>query len=298
MSTNKHLITTEGLTKYYGKVRGVEDLSLEVSEGEVFGYLGPNGAGKTTTIRMLMGLLFPTRGKGSIFGKDIVKDSLYIRERVGYIPGDVRLYNHMTGREILDYFAAFKPTRKPILRKDLVERLDLDLNRKVREYSKGNKQKLVIVIALMQDPDLLILDEPTSGLDPVMQREFYNLIKEFKERGKAVFLSSHIMSEIEKNCQRIGILQKGKLVTIESVDAFSQKKVRHVDIVFKAETPEELLRLENIKILEQNNHSIRLSIKGDLNPLLKILANYQIEEMSLTPSNIEDTFFEYYDREA
>lgn len=295
--TNNYVIKTERLTKYYGRTRGIEDLSLSIEEGEVFGFLGPNGAGKTTTIRLLMGLLFPTSGKSFVFGLNTVAESLTIRERVGYIPGDVHLYPNMTGKGLLDYLANFKPHKKPILINQLVERLNIDLSKKIREYSKGNKQKIAIVAALMHDPDLLILDEPTSGLDPVMQREFYNIVKEFKERGKAVFLSSHIMSEIEKNCQRIGIIQKGNLLTIENVETLSQKKVRYADIIFRTQIPQEIFNLDNVKLLEQHNHSLRLSVKGDINLLLKVLAKYEIEEMSLTPSSIEDTFFEYYEKE-
>ncbi|MBT9174791.1 MAG: putative ABC transporter ATP-binding protein YbhF [candidate division WS2 bacterium] len=186
-SQKRTVIQTEGLTKYYGKVRGIEGLSLEIEEGEVFGFLGPNGAGKTTTIRLLIGLLFPTRGRGRIFNKDIVEDSVEIRKLIDYIAGDVRLYPNMKGRELLDYFSAFKPGHKPVLRKELVERFDLDLSKKVREYSRGNRQKLAIVLALMHDSPLLILDEPTLGLDPFMQREFYQVIKEFRQRGKPSF---------------------------------------------------------------------------------------------------------------
>ncbi len=296
--TNNYVIKTEKLTKYYGKAKGIEDLSLFVEQGEVFGFLGPNGSGKTTTIRLLMGLLFPTRGNSFVFGLNTVTESLAIRERVGYLPGDVHLYPHMTGKSLLNYLANFKPHKKPVLMNQLLERLNIDLSKKIKEYSKGNKQKIAIVAALMHDPDLLILDEPTSGLDPVMQREFYNIVKEFKERGKAVFLSSHIMSEIEKNCQRVGIIQKGKLLTIENVEALSQKKVRYADIIFRTQIPLEIFNLDNVKLLEQHNQSLRLSVKGDINLLLRVLANYEIEEMSLTPSSIEDTFFEYYQKEA
>ncbi len=295
---NNFAIKTEGLTKYYGKVRGIEDLTLEIEEGEVFGFLGPNGAGKTTSIRLFIGLLFPTRGSGKVLGKDIVEDSIEIRKFIGYIAGDVHLYPNMKGGELLDYFAAFKPELKPVLKNELVERFNLDLSKRVREYSRGNRQKLAIVLALMHDSPLLILDEPTLGLDPFMQREFYQVIKEFRERGKTIFLSSHIMSEVEKACQRVGVVQNGRLVAIENVEEIGQKKVRFMEVSFKEDVSPQIFDLSGIKILEHYNRHFRLSVKGDVNQLLKKLSGFIVEDLNFSHASLEEIFFEYYRKEG
>lgn len=191
----------------------------------------------------MLGLIFPTSGQAKVFEHDIVKDSLQIRERIGYIPGDVHLYPKMTGHELLDYFARFRPNKPPILKDELIKRLDLDLKTRVKEYSHGNKQKLALVIAFMHDPDLLILDEPTLGLDPLIQQEFYLILKEFKSRGKTVFLSSHILPEVERVCDRVGIIKEGRLVTVESLETMREKEVRHVDVTFDEEVDQNIFAL-------------------------------------------------------
>lgn len=295
---NNHTIQIEGLTKYYGKTRGIENLFLEIEEGEIFGYLGPNGAGKTTTIRLLLGLLLPTSGTGKILGKDIVKESVEIRKNIGYIAGDVRLYPNMKGGELLNYFSAFKPNTKPILKDELVERFNIDLSKRVKEYSRGNKQKLAIILAMMHDPPILILDEPTLGLDPFMQKEFYEILREFRNRGKTVFLSSHIMSEVEKACQRVGVVQNGRLIAIENVEEIIKKKVRYMEVSFKEEIDLEIFNLTNVKVLEHKNHTYKLSIKGDINPLLGRLAQLKVEDLSFTHASLEEIFFEYYTKEV
>jgi len=211
------IIETQGLTKYYGKTRGIEDLNLSVKEGEIFGFLGPNGAGKTTTLRLLLDLIHPSSGQAKIFGLDSHKDNLEIKQRIGYIPGELNLYRNMRGRDLLNYLARFYNGLDSVFIIGLTKRFKLDLERKIKTYSKGMKQMLGVIQAFMNDPDLLILDEPTSGLDPFMQQEIYNLFRETKEKGKTIFLSSHNLYEIQKICDRVGIVREGHLVAIENI---------------------------------------------------------------------------------
>src|SRR5262249_46752141 len=209
------IIQTEKLTKSYGSHRGIIDLDLQVNEGEAFGFLGPNGAGKTTTIRTLLDHLRPTSGRATVFGIDTTADPVAIHRRLGYLPGEFALYDKLTGGQTLDYFANLRGLSDRSYQKDLIARLDVDPTRKFREYSKGNKQKIGLIIALQHKPDLLLLDEPTSGLDPLIQQEFYGVIREAKTEGRTVFLSSHILSEVEKTCDRVAIIRDGRLTRVD-----------------------------------------------------------------------------------
>lgn len=213
------IIETQGLIKYYGKTRGIEDLNLSVKEGEIFGFLGPNGAGKTTIIRLLLDLIHPTSGRANIFGLDSHRNSLEIRQKIGYIPGELNLYPNMKARDLLNYLARFYNGLDLGFILGLTKRFKLDLERKIKTYSKGMKQMLGIIQAFMNDPDLLILDEPTSGLDPFMQQEIYNLFEETKNKGKTISLSSHNLYEVQKICDRVGIVREGRLVAIENINS-------------------------------------------------------------------------------
>lgn len=288
------IIEIDKLTKYYGASKGIEDLSLHVEKGEIFGYLGPNGAGKTTTIRCLLGLIFPTGGKATVLDHDIVRDSYAIRQHTGYIPGDLNLYPKMTGTETLEYFSRFRPDKKPVLKKNLVKRFDLDLSKRTKELSRGNKQKLIIVMALMHDPDLLILDEPTLGLDPLMQKEFYAVLKEFKERGKTVFLSSHILPDVEKTCERVGIVKDGKMVAIEDVRSVETKKIRHVEVTFLDAVKKEEFDIDGVTITQSNEHEYKLKVKGMIDPVIKVLANHQVADTIIEHASLEEIFLEFY----
>lgn len=289
-------IDTVSLTKYYGASRGIEDLSLTVEEGEVFGFLGPNGAGKTTTIRLLMALLKPTRGSATVFGKDAWRETAAIKSDVGNLPGDIRLYEKMTGNEFLNFIGRFRPKKPPILKKELVERLDFDPRKRVREYSKGNRQKLAIIQAMMHDPRLLLLDEPTSGLDPLMQQEFYRLVEGFKSRGRTVFISSHVLPEVERVCDRVGIIRDGRLVTIERIDNLISKKVRYVDIFFDHPVSPSEFRLPGVTSVEQVDNHLRLTIRGEIDPLIKKLAQYKVRDFISTHASLEEIFLEFYEK--
>lgn len=293
-----NVIQTYGLTKYYGKVRGVENLDLEVKPGEIFGFLGPNGAGKTTTIRLLLDLIRPTQGRAEIFGLDVRIHSLEIRQRLGNLPGDVSLYENLSGEEFLALIEKLHHNRSAKRKDELAERLDIDLSRKIRTYSKGMKQKVAIIQALMNDPELLILDEPTSGLDPLVQREFYNLLKEEKERGKTVFLSSHILPEVERVCDRVGILRDGLLVGVENIDALKTKRVRKLELTLREEVPEERLKIPGTKLLYYRNQRVELEVYVHIGELMPKLAELPLEDIVFPEATLEDTFMKFYSEEA
>jgi ABC-2 type transport system ATP-binding protein len=287
-------IICQGLTKFYGSTRGIEDLDLSVGRGEIFGFLGPNGAGKTTTIRMLMGFLKPTGGQATILGFDAWKDSVDIKLHVGNIPGDVNLYENMHVHDLLDYIDRYRPEPDP-LRGDLVERLDLDLSKKVKSLSRGNRQKVAIVLAMMHDPDILILDEPTLGLDPLMQQTFYTILGEFKDRGKTVFLSSHILSEVERICDRVGIVRSGALVDVRAIEDLRQNKIRHMDVVFAEHVDAgEFDRLPQVMQTEQLDNHLRITIRGEIDDLIKHIAKHKVEDLTFTQPSLEDFFLSFY----
>ncbi len=288
------VIEASGLTKYYGKSRGIEGLDLAVNEGEIFGFLGPNGAGKTTTIRCLLGLILPTSGSATVFGLDIVNDSVAIRERTGYVPGDFNAYPKMTGHEFLTYFSRFRPNSPPVLREKLIDRFDLDISKRCKDYSRGNRQKLAIVLAFMHDPDLLVLDEPTLGLDPIMQKEFDSLMKEFSKEGKTVLLSSHILSDVDKTCERVGIIKEGHLVTVEEVKHLESKKVHRVSAVFADPFMVSEFDLPGVTVVNHNDRSIDLKAKGEIDAVIKALAKHKIVDLDFEHATLEEVFLEFY----
>jgi ABC-2 type transport system ATP-binding protein len=287
-------IICQGLTKFYGATRGIEGLDLEVSHGEIFGFLGPNGAGKTTTIRLLMGMIRATSGKATVAGLDSWNDAPRVKLHVGHIPGDVSLYDNLHVHDLLDYIDVYRPEPDP-LRGELIERLDLDTEKKVKALSRGNRQKVAIVLAMMHDPEILILDEPTLGLDPLMQQEFYTILGEFKERGHTIFLSSHILTEIERACDRVGIVKQGRLVDVRSIEEMRQNKIRHMDVIFSAPVdPGEFERLPNVLAVKQLDSTMRITIKGDVDLLVKQLAVHQVADLTFTQPSLEDFFLSFY----
>jgi ABC-2 type transport system ATP-binding protein len=290
-------IETSGLTKNYGTTPGIVDLDLQVSEGEVFGFLGPNGSGKSTTIRTLLNFLFPTSGTGSVLGLDIIKDSLEIRRRTGYLPGELAMYDTMTAREFLIYFANLRKTKTERRMVELADRFDLDLDRKIKDYSTGNKQKVGIVNAFMHDPEMLILDEPTSGLDPLMQQEFHELVIETRDKGHTMFLSSHILPEVERVADRVGIVRESKLIEVDTVEAFKAKAHRSVTIQFGGPVdPSRFLSLNGVSSAESHNEGsvVVLSVRGSMDEVVKAAAEQNVVSVSTRSGELEEVFLSYY----
>lgn len=290
-------IRTEGLTKYYGDHPGVVDLSLEVNTGEIYGFIGPNGAGKTTTIRLLLNFLYPTRGSGAVLGMDMVKDSLMIRRRVGYLPGDLALYPSMTGREFLLYFSKLRGVDTAERTKRLAERFDLDLDRRIKEYSKGNRQKVGVVNAFMHEPELLILDEPTSGLDPLMQQEFGELLSEVRAEGRTVFLSSHYLPEVERVADRVGIVRQGHLIDVDTLAGFRSKVQANLSIKFGSPVdPDLFAAIEGVTVLDvlDGGALLRLSIAGPQNAVISAAANRDLVTVTSEEADLDEVFLSYY----
>ena len=294
MAGGDSVIKTEALTKFYGRTRGIEGLDLTVKEGEILGFLGPNGAGKTTTIRLLLGLIIPTAGRAEVLDHELGSGLLQVMDRIGYISGDVRLYPEMTGDYLLDYFARFKPGRPPKLRDELIKRFELDSTKRVKELSRGNRQKLAIVLALMHNPTLLILDEPTLGLDPLMQREFYQLLREFQKEGAAIFLSTHILGEAQEVCDRVAVVQEGRLMAVEGLDEVLGKKLHNLEVRLAEAVPDDFFSLPGLVRLERQNLTYRAVFKGELDPLIKRLSQARVVAMNLTHAGLEEVFFEFY----
>lgn len=283
-------IKTMGLTKYYGKARGIINLDLLVKEGEFFGFIGPNGAGKSTTIRTLLGLLKPTDGKAAIFGKDIQKEQKEIRRQIGYLPSEAIFYQGMKVKDILKLSADLRKKNCEKEAKKLCERLQLDPGRKVEELSFGNRKKVGIVCALLHEPKLLILDEPTSGLDPLMQREFFQILKERNEEGTTVFLSSHILSEIQRNCSRAAIIREGSVTACDSVENLMKNRAKRVTVhgEFKPDF------LKGVKDLKQIENGISFLYAGDINELIYQLSQNHMTDLVIAEPDLEEVFMHYY----
>jgi len=291
-----HVIITKKLTKYYlGRaVVGVKDLDLEIRRGEIFGFIGPNSAGKTTTIRLFLDLIRPTSGTIKIFGEDVCCNSEKIHQDIGYLPGEIYLPDHLTGKECLNYYKKFKNQISDKFLKDLIARLGLDLKRRVGQYSKGNKQKLAIVLALMHQPKLLLLDEPTSGLDPLNQAEFYKILSELKSEDRTIFLSTHILSEAEKICDRVGIIKGGKLLQIEDIDEFRQKNIRELHVVTADKISKKAFDPKIVLEFKKNDLGYHIITTGKIGPILKILAKFSIDDINITEPSLEEIFMKFY----
>jgi ABC-2 type transport system ATP-binding protein len=295
------IIEVEKLTKSYGGKRGIDDVSFQVEEGEVFGFLGPNGAGKTTTIRVLMALLHADSGTARIAGLDCWKQSLEIKRLVGYMPGEPALDPNLTGGQILEYFAHLRGGVDQSYLKQLIERFALDTSRKFRQYSTGNKRKVVLIQAFMHRPRLLILDEPTSGLDPLNQHEFDRMVIEARDEGRTVFLSSHVLSEVEKTCGRVGIIRDGRLVRIGGVAEVNAIKRYEITITFAEPVPAEAFKtVDGVVELETLNHglALRLSVQGAADAVIKAAARYPVVSLTSHEPSLEDIFLRYYEADG
>ena len=284
------VIEIKNLTKYYGDIKGVEDLTFSVKKGEIFGFLGPNGAGKTTTIRTLLGYLNKTSGDAYIFGKKIDDEIVEIKKEVGYIPGDLNIYEHLTGRQFLDYFRSLRH-RDMVLLDDLLKIFNIPLERKVKGYSKGMKQMLGIIQAFMDDPEIVIMDEPTSGLDPLLQQKFYEFLKIQKRKKKTMFFSSHILSEVDKICDRIGIIKDGMLVALENVETLKSKSGKKIRLKIK-EKPEKFKGPKNMKI---RNGWIEFVTTDKIDKWIKEFTKYTIIDLDINDFSLEDIFIHYYE---
>src|ERR1700730_7313228 len=264
MTTQEPVIVIDNFHKAYGKVQAVKGISLRVEQGEIFGFLGPNGAGKTTTIRCMLDVIRPTSGSIHVLGLDAQQNKYELHQHIGYLPGDVRLPGQMTGKQVINYFSRLQG-REPVLLKDLVARFDVEMKRPLKGYSKGMRQKIGIVLAFMCDPDVLILDEPTSGLDPLLQKTFNEYLLEEQARGKTIFMSSHIMSDVEKVCHRVAVIRRGELVTVEAVEALREKAGQQITVEFgDAVTEQELAHIPGVSALTRTNHSYHFNISCTL----------------------------------
>ncbi|HUY99828.1 MAG TPA: ABC transporter ATP-binding protein [Thermomicrobiaceae bacterium] len=288
-------IRTSGLSKDYGSGRGLFELDLEVQPGEVFGYLGPNGAGKTTTIRLLMGMIRPTAGRAEVFGLDAQDQAVEVKRLVGYLPGELAQFGGLRGREVVSYLAGLRGGVDPGRATQLADRLALDLGQRFREYSRGNKQKLGLLLAFMHDPRLLILDEPTSGLDPLNQQEFYRMVDEARERGATIFLSSHVLSEVEHVCQRIGIIRGGRLVQVARLEDLHHLRFHTVEVEFAGPVPADAVRAApGVDDVAVDGERLTCRVQGDFTPLLAALETARVVNLVSREPNLEEVFLTYY----
>ena len=287
-------IKTERLTKFYGRTRGIEELDLRVAEGEFFGFIGPNGAGKSTTIRTLLGLISPTGGSAQLLGLDIKKDNQTILARVGYLPSEAIFYPGMKVRELLRLSADLRKKDCAAEAKRLCERFQLDLNKKVEELSFGNRKKLGVVCALQHRPELLILDEPTGGLDPLMQKEFFDLLRERNREGATVFLSSHILSEVQRNCGRAALIRAGRVVACDSVEALGRTGAKRVTLRGTAD----LAALGKLRDLQTREDGVSFLYSGGMDRLLAVLAAGRVTDLSVAEPDLEEIFLHYYEKDG
>jgi len=291
------IIQIEKLTKSYGAHRGITDIDLEVNEGEAFGFLGPNGAGKTTTIRTLLDHIRPTSGRALVFGIQTNVDPVAIHRRVGYLPGEFALYDKLTGGQTIEYFANLRGGVDAPYQADLVKRLDVDTSRKFKEYSKGNKQKIGLIVALQHRPDLLILDEPTSGLDPLVQQTFYEVIREAKAEGRTIFLSSHILSEVERTCDWVAIIRDGRLVQVDRVEALRDLSHHQVELRFAGDVPVgAFAALVGVSDVTTEGNLLRMRVSGPITAVVREAANHELLDFVSREPSLEETFLAQYGR--
>ena len=293
-----YAIETEGLTKYYGKNRGVIDLNLNIKEGEIFGFIGPNGSGKTTTIRLFLSLLFPTRGSGKIFDYDIAKDGTSIKKIVGFIPTEVNYYENMTVKELIEYSARFYKISLDRHFNQLVDALDLDLSRKIVDLSMGNKKKVAVVQSLIHKPRLLILDEPTIGLDPLIQSRLFDILNEQNENGTTIFFSSHVLSDVEKFCHRVAFIKEGRIINEGDIHSLKEKLLSRITFRLKEGMDDIKLRTPGILSVKRDKNSTSFLYQGEIPILLKELSRLPVEKITITEPDLEEVFMHYYESDS
>ena len=289
---SKYILEIQNLTKYYGKIKGVENLSLKLEEGEIFGFIGPNGAGKSTTIRSIMNLINKTSGRVLIENKEFNKDDIEIKEKIGYLPSEIHLYDDLTVKEMLDYHESFYKKDISKRRKELVKRLELDEKKKIEDLSLGNLKKLGIVLAFMHEPKILILDEPTSGLDPIMQNIFYDLLKEEKAKGNTIFYSTHILNEVSKICDRVGIIRNGELIKVVKIEDLFKESLTFVTIT--SDQIKEIVEDLKVNTLLENGNTIKFGNNLSSDELIKKLSKYKIDRILIEEATLDDMFLHYY----
>ncbi|HEY4767756.1 MAG TPA: ABC transporter ATP-binding protein [Candidatus Limnocylindria bacterium] len=292
---NGTVVRTRGLTKSYGTKRGIVEVDLEVHAGEIFGYLGPNGSGKSTTIRLLLDLIRPTHGTAEVLGHDAHNAPLDLKRQIGFLPGEMALYERMTGRDMLRYFAYLRGMSDLGDADTLAERLEADLSRPIRSLSRGNKQKVGIVQALMHRPALAILDEPSTGLDPLVQQEFYRILREVRTDGRTVFLSSHVLAEVEHTADRVAILRHGHPVVISGLAELKAQALRKIELYFSAPvSPQEFSRLPSVRGVRAENSMLELVIEGMVDDIIKVASRYRVENVISREQDLEEVFLTYY----
>ena len=289
------VIETQRLTKSYGPHRGIIELDLEVGQGEIFGFLGPNGAGKTTTMRVLLDLIRPTSGRASVFGIETTVNPVAIHRRVGYLPGEFDLYDRLTGADTITYFGNLRGGVDRAYVTTLVERLDLDPSRRFREYSKGNKQKVGLIVALQHQPDLLILDEPTAGLDPLVQQTFFAMVREARADGRTIFLSSHIIDEVDRTCDRVAIIREGRLVQVDRIEAIRELAFHHVELTFRAPVATAVFDgIDGVHDVAAVDTIVTMRVSGPLGAVMSIAAGHGLVDVISREPNLEDVFLAQY----
>jgi ABC-2 type transport system ATP-binding protein len=293
MMTPTPTIQLEHLTKSYGAHRGIVDVTLEARAGQIVGFLGPNGAGKTTAIRVLMGFLYPTSGRASILGRDVVRESVFVRKSVGYLPGDAALYGNRTGKELMALSLRARGVHGDDRGIEVAERLRAPMDRMIKRCSRGMRQKVALVLTLAHDPQVLILDEPTSGLDPLAQRELLRLLDEEARAGKTVLFSSHVLSEAEQVCDRVAILREGRLIVEDSVENLRGRKYKEVTVTYAGDPPN-LEGIGEVEIIWQHQHRITFRVRGDVSVLLRRLSESRIEDVIISEPSLEEVFLDFY----
>ncbi|MCK6255586.1 ABC transporter ATP-binding protein [Fictibacillus sp. KIGAM418] len=292
-----NVIEIKNLTKRYGNARGIEDISFHVEEGEIFGFIGPNGAGKSTTLRTLLSIIYPTSGSAAIFGKDVIKYGPEIKKQIGYLPSEVFYYDKMKVKDLLNYSASFykKDCKKRI--HELAEIMDLDLNKRIDDLSYGNRKKVGIVQGLLHEPKLIILDEPTGGLDPLMQQKFFDLLKEENKKGATILFSSHILSEVQKMCDRVAIIKEGKLITVEKISTLQENNHKKIRIETKHPVDAGWFAVDGVTNMQSEDNKISFLYSGNINLIMKKLAEIELSNVWVDEPDLEEIFLHYYEKE-
>lgn len=292
-----NVIEINNLTKRYGTARGIEDITFHVEEGEIFGFIGPNGAGKSTTLRTLLSIIYPTSGSATIFGKDVIKYGPEIKKQIGYLPSEVFYYDKMKVKDLLKYSASFykKDCKKRM--HELAEIMDLDLNKRIDDLSYGNRKKVGIVQGLLHEPKLIILDEPTGGLDPLMQQKFFDLLKEENKKGATILFSSHILSEVQKMCDRVAIIKEGKIITVEKISTLQDNNHKKIKIETKQPVDPGIFAVEGVMNLQSEESKISFLYSGNINVIMKILSEIELANVWVDEPDLEEIFLHYYEKE-